>query len=1028
MADIESLSLKITGNVQSAEKSINSLITTLDKLKKATSGGAGLGNISKELGNIKNVNTKTGKSFGQIVSGALKSVVSFESIRRTLSSCITESNNYVENMNLFTVSMGEYAEEAMKYAEQVSDALGIDTSEWIRNQGLFMTLGTGFGIVGDRAATMSQQLTQLGYDLSSYYNISVSDAMQKLKSGFAGELEPLRNLGYDLSQAKLEAVALSLGIDKSVASMTQAEKAELRYYTIMTQVTQVQGDFARTLTDPANQLKVFKSQLQQASRALGNVFIPLLNAVIPYAIAAVKVFTLLANAVATLFGFEMEVDWGKNVTNGASSASGAIDEATDSAKKMKKMLLGIDELNVMSDTTSESDSSAYGGNGFDFDLPTYNFIDEATSTRVNEIVEKMKEWLGITDDINSWADIFKTRLGNILVVVGLIAVGLAVWKIIESIAGVADVIGKLKGGGGKKSAAPDTGEGGASMSKTFDKLKNIAKDLAMGLVIILEVAAAAALIVGAIWLLGVELEQVGIAWEPVIANGDTIAIAMGIGVGILAAIGLVTYALGKGGKQLAIDMGIGIAVLAEIGVAAGLFIAEIWAIGWGLNEIGKVWEPVLNNGENIAIAIGIGTGVLVLIGAAAAGLGLATTATGGLLPAAIGLGTLLLVELGVAAGLFIAEIWAIGLGLDEIGKAWGPVLDNGEDIESAIATGTGLLVAIGVVTAALGVATVATAGALPIAIGLGTALLVELSAAFIEFCDSLTDVALKLTDLAPPLSDLNAILPGLKTDMDSFTSFMGDFAGAVVAFTLVSAITGIAATIDKVIDFFTTDPIKRMYDEVSEQTTDFENLIPALEKINPLIEKATKLVGEYKTNMGSFESATGGSGGFLNSIVNGAKGVVNGLIGLFEGMANGVIKCINFMIKGLNKISFDVPDWVPGIGGKKFGFNISTISEINIPRLATGGMPETGQMFIAREAGPEMVGSIGNRTAVVNNDQIVESVSRGVYQAVVQAMGQSGGTQVVEAKVNDKVLFEVVVDRNRREMMRTGASPLLGGA
>ena len=99
-----------------------------------------------------------------------------------------------------------------------------------------------------------------------------------------------------------------------------------------------------------------------------------------------------------------------------------------------------------------------------------------------------------------------------------------------------------------------------------------------------------------------------------------------------------------------------------------------------------------------------------------------------------------------------------------------------------------------------------------------------------------------------------------------------------------------------------------------------------------------------------------------------------------------------------------------------------------LPLFATGafGIPD-GQMFIAREAGPEMVGSIGNRTAVANNDQIVESVSRGVYQAVVSAMGQSGGTQVVEAKVNDKVLFEVVVDRNRRETVRTGYSPLLGG-
>jgi F0F1-type ATP synthase membrane subunit b/b' len=102
-------------------------------------------------------------------------------------------------------------------------------------------------------------------------------------------------------------------------------------------------------------------------------------------------------------------------------------------------------------------------------------------------------------------------------------------------------------------------------------------------------------------------------------------------------------------------------------------------------------------------------------------------------------------------------------------------------------------------------------------------------------------------------------------------------------------------------------------------------------------------------------------------------------------------------------------------------------ASIQFSAYAAGGFPTDGEMFIAREAGPEMVGTIGSRTAVANNDQIVESVSKGVYQAVASAMGQSGGTQVVEAKVNDKVLFEVLVNRNRQETMRTGYSPLLGG-
>ena len=206
--------------------------------------------MSFKFGSSMNNSSKSLANFGAkaLVAGhALKKVTD------VVSNWITESNNYVENLNLFNASMGQYAASAQEYAEKVGDVMGIDPSTWMRNHGVFMTLTTGFGVAGDRAATMSQQLTQLGYDLSSFFNISVEDAMTKLQSGISGELEPLRRLGYDLSKAKLEAIALSLGIDKPFDSMTQAEKAQLRSYAIMTQVTTAQGDMARTLDAPANQ-------------------------------------------------------------------------------------------------------------------------------------------------------------------------------------------------------------------------------------------------------------------------------------------------------------------------------------------------------------------------------------------------------------------------------------------------------------------------------------------------------------------------------------------------------------------------------------------------------------------------------------------------------------------------------------------------------------------------------------------------------------------------------------------------------
>lgn len=141
--------------------------------------------------------------------------------------------------------------------------------------------------------------------------------------------------------------------------MTQAEKSQLRYHAIMTQVTVVQGDMARTLSAPANQLRVLQAQVTQCARALGNVFIPVLNAVLPYAIALAKAIRVLANAIASLFGFKLpEVDYSGlsagasavgDLADSAGDAAGNLGSANKAAKKLKNTILSIDELNVMKD-------------------------------------------------------------------------------------------------------------------------------------------------------------------------------------------------------------------------------------------------------------------------------------------------------------------------------------------------------------------------------------------------------------------------------------------------------------------------------------------------------------------------------------------------------------------------------------------------------------------------------------------------------------------------------------------------------
>ena len=858
MADIESLELQIKGNASGAKKSIDNLCTTLDKLEKATAGGCGLDKLAMKMKKLQNINIglnasvrSTGKSVGNLATKGLATVYTFKRIGKAISNWIDESNDYVENMNLFSVSMGEYAQSSMDYANTVSELMGIDPSAWIRNQGVFMTLATGFGVAGDRASVMSQQLTQLGYDLSSFFNISVEDAMQKLQSGLSGELEPLRRLGYDLSQAKLEATALSLGIDKSVSSMTQAEKSQLRYYAIMTQVTTAQGDMARTLDAPANQLRIFSAQVTMAARSLGNIFIPILNKLLPYAIAAVKVVRILADAIAGLVGFEF-AEVGESVgslVDGASDASGALDDATSSAKKLKKTLLGIDELNVMSDASGSGDADV-GGSQFDFTLPTYDFIKDATEGRVNEIVNKMKEWLGISGDINSWADLMETRFGTMLKLTLAIGAGIAAWKIGT---GVTGFIGLLKS-------------------------------------------------LGIVKFIG----DIGFAISAVAGGAATVGEA-------------ITYAFGG---------------------MAGIVGGAILAVSGLIKYIGNL-VSILRDGENVTNILGAALGTLATAAGGfliAIGVG-ATIATGGIVAAVIAA----VAAVGVLVGVIVNHWDEIKVA---IGNAWNWMYEK-------VFAPIGRWIA--------GIATAVYDNAIaPIVTGVGMILA------------KVVEIFAKIVEIAVALG--KAFYTYVITPV---VNFIGSVAGWVydnMLKPIINFFAGVGNWLYKTI------------------------ITPIWDGIKWLKDQAVKLLKAIGTAVVDFIS-----GQF--------KGVINGVFSVIENNINAFIRLLNAAISIINKI--------PGVDIKK-------VTELKIPRLAEGGMVNEGQMFVAREAGPELVGTIGSRSAVVNNDQIVSSVSKGVYQAVVQAMGNTGN-QTVEAKVNDKVLFEVIVNRNRQETMRTGFSPLLGG-
>ena len=946
---------------------ITPLATQMEKVAAGFSAfPAKIQRLLKGNTNLAQSNNVLGKSY---VNLAAKISLAYMGLRRIVSviaSWITSSNQYIENMNLFNVSMGQYADEAYRYAQQVGEIMGINPGEWMRNQGVFMTLADGFGVASDRAYTMSQNLTQLTYDLASFFNISTEEAFQKLESGISGELEPLRRLGYDLSVARLQQEAYTLGIEKSVSAMTQAEKAELRYYAIMTQVTNAQGDMARTLDAPANQLRILKAQVEQATRALGNLFIPILKAILPYAIALAKTIRMVADIIAGFFNIEIpEFDTGSNaiegVAGGAEEAADNLGNASENAKQLKKSLLGIDEINLLSSPNNSSNGSndttnVGGSGGLGFELPTYDFIGEAVNEQIDKIMKKIDPFL-------TW---IKENIEEILA--GVLAIGAAflAWKIAKGVQDFLQWLSTMKGfnivgsigfkiaGLGlfldawntMKEAIQDIMANGANFTNVTKLISGFAEALGAAFLLFgnIQMAGAMLVISGLTGIVSAISDMVnnGVNWDNalfLVKNLGLFLSGLGLltkntqlgGIGLIISgatlivdnlkgfieairtgdwsgvdmIEVVAGALmmaggfiltlkkldqlkdnanaGQAAKQaletvtettsqldttintglspkltsLAKNLGLGLVIIGEIAIAAGLIAGAIWGLGILLEQIGIAWQPVIDNGGTVAIAVGIGVGILTAVGVATALLG----SVGTPLITNIALGTAILALLGVATGLFLIEIWGIGKGLDEIGKAWQPVLDNGETIAAGIGIGTGLLVAIGVVTAALGAATVGTAGLLPVAIGLGTAILVELAAAFILFNESLVDVADELSNrLAPSLSTLNEKLPDLNTDMADFVDFMGIFAGEVVEYTGNNTVAGLAATIDTIVGWFTTDPIAKLSKDVEKISGQATDLNTKLSVAVPELQTATSLFSQYTTFIAKLGELAGQDG------------------------------------------------------------------------------------------------------------------------------------------------------------------------
>lgn len=378
--------------MESLNKSISNIKREIDKTKNSTSEWS---SVQKTI------------NFSAIYLGAKKALSALKGMN-------DEAINYAETLNLFNVSFGkdlegldQYYKKALNFQRQLEEKLGVNIEESMNYQSLFNSMSKSMGISAKYSYILSENFTKMGYDLASLFNINTEEAMRKLRAGLAGETEPLRAIGLDITEQSLQPVLDSLGIEESLRNMTQAEKIVLRYIAVVNQAQMAQGDFVNTIDSQANQLRIFNAQVTAFKRNMGNLWQGFLGGLLPYVNAIMLVINELLKMVAKLFNFKVS-EQPVNI-----SASVGLDDLTDDletaekkAKALKAQLLGFDETNNITLENNSNAGSAGGASVGGIDQRLLDAIEEydnlmgKVKNKATDIRDKIMGWLGFTKKIN----------------------------------------------------------------------------------------------------------------------------------------------------------------------------------------------------------------------------------------------------------------------------------------------------------------------------------------------------------------------------------------------------------------------------------------------------------------------------------------------------------------------------------------------------------------------------------------------------------------------------------------------------
>lgn len=593
---------------QKISTAITPLVSQLDKVGNAFAKlPPQLSKVVTQANRVTAANEKQRKSYLSLsnqMNGFMRNMaklVSLKAIAEYLGNAVAKFNDFYEATDLFHNAMGNLSGEADTLISKMQGLLGVDPTKAMTYMATIQSLGTSFGLTSDKAYVLSKNLTQLAYDEGSYWNKDVAETFTAMSSAISGEIEPIRRLGVDLSQARLQQELLALGFNKQVSSLSQADKAVLRYIAIMKQTANVQGNLAQTIQSPANQIKILKAQLDMLAKSVGSLLYPAMKSILPPLIAAVQLIREFVQWVAKLMGVKVVFT---DFTKSADSVGGigdAMDDTTDSTKKAAKALkdytMGFDELNIIDPTQGSSGSGggASAGNILgDVDLSGYDMFKQYNEEFAKQI------------------DAIKQKIKAMLPLIATVATALAAWKLTNLITDIVDAISKM----------------------------NALKSIVLGL---------------GVFTVGVVLEITGI--KDAIENGvngkNFAEIVLGALIGTTGA-----AILGKGIAQFIVtgfgNTAVGAAIKAAGGSTAGAIIGA--AVGGVVTGI-----PMFVTGVYDAVKNGLNTlnGILIPLGStmAGAGIGAIIGSLGG--PIGTGIGTLIGLIVGglTDVGIAIYQNW-----------------------------------------------------------------------------------------------------------------------------------------------------------------------------------------------------------------------------------------------------------------------------------------------------------------------------------------------------------------------------------